>query len=368
MEGLATLQNKQISYHTKAVGVTFEGRQEVLATLKPTTPLRLVREPENEYDPNAVAIEANVDGWKPVGYIAANNNTTLAKEMDGGTSTKVSVSSITGGDEKNYGLNILISYRATNLNLKRLIPDIGTGYVMFDEANHAYYDEEGNQMISGSLFEKAHKPVANLFFPAKATAKAIDCKPNQVTDLWNLHGELAMQYGTLIHKGLEVYFDNSKLMKKIDQNKDRVHHPSNFMPHAIGHIVSQYINSKDKDFHGKVQPELFVRAGNRCGYVDLLEEATTGHILHDYKFIKELKVVNYKGYGKYNDYTLQQNFYREILEDNGLTIKKMVLDTYSNNVWSEVPVELVKLEKIVQKKPTIIGEGSDDWLEQSDLH
>lgn len=355
---LATLTKKEISYHTKAVGVTFEGRQEVLALLTEDTPLRLVREPENEYDPNAIAIEAKLDEWKPVGYIAMLKNQTLANEMDAGTSINCTLSSVTGGEDKNLGLNIAIKYKPTNLNLKRLIPDIGEGYVMYDEANHVYYDEEGKQMISGSLFEAENKPAVNLFFPAKATAKAADCKPNDVTDLWNLHGELASGYGTLIHKGLEAYFNNYVLMRKIDQNKGRPHVASNFMPAAIGKIVDSYLATHDTELVYRAKPELFVRAGNKCGFIDLLEDTNGTYTIHDYKFIKELKTIKYKVYGTLNNYTLQQNFYREILEANKLNVDKMVLDVYTGGEWKEVPVKKVTLIDVVKEKPKVIGDDS----------
>lgn len=360
---LATLTKKEISYHTKAVGVTFEGRQDTLAMLKEDTPLRLVREPENEYDPNAIAIEAKLDEWKPVGYIAMLKNQILANEMDAGTHVTCKLASVTGGEDKNLGLNIFIKYKPTNLNLKRLIPDIGEGYVMYDEANHTYYDEQGKQMISGSLFEAEHKPAVNLFFPAKATAKAVDCKPNEVTDLWDLHGELASDYGTLIHKGLEAYFNNYDLMQKIDKTKDRIHVASNFMPAAIGKIVDSYLAEHDKDLVKRSRAELFVRAGNRCGYIDLLEDNNGTFTIHDYKFIKELKAIKYKVYGTLNNYTLQQNFYREILEANDMPVGKMVLDVYTGGEWKEVPVKPVTLIEIVKEETKVIGDDNGEWGE-----
>ena len=41
------------SFHTKLAGVTFEGRQELLESLEPGTPLRLERQPDNPHDYNA---------------------------------------------------------------------------------------------------------------------------------------------------------------------------------------------------------------------------------------------------------------------------------------------------------------------------
>lgn len=48
--------------HTKIVGTTFEGRQDLLAEckLQGVTELRLVPDPHNRFDCNAIAIEANI--------------------------------------------------------------------------------------------------------------------------------------------------------------------------------------------------------------------------------------------------------------------------------------------------------------------
>ncbi len=44
------------SFHTKIVGVSFEGRQDLVAGLQLGHELTLERQPENPYDPNAIAV------------------------------------------------------------------------------------------------------------------------------------------------------------------------------------------------------------------------------------------------------------------------------------------------------------------------
>ena len=43
-------------FHTKLAGVSFEGRQDVIAGLRADAPLELRREPDNPYDANAIAV------------------------------------------------------------------------------------------------------------------------------------------------------------------------------------------------------------------------------------------------------------------------------------------------------------------------
>ena len=336
----------KFSYFSKAVGVTFDDRQETIASLAGNARLKLRREPDNPYDANAIAIDALVGkGWKPVGYIAKDKNEHLAKEMDNGTKCGVELTEVTGGGDKNYGLNIAVSYEpAGELNLVRLVPDIGTGYVMFDEDNHRYFDEDGNQMISGSVFESNHKPEVNFSYAAKAMAKNTGAKADDILELWGENRDLSAAYGTAVHKGLEVYFKNHELMKQLDSSKERPHTAVTYMPREIGNIVDKYLADKPSDFADRSSAEVFVRHGNRCGFIDLLEEGTDGLVMHDYKFIKQLKNIKYTTYGTHPAYSLQQNFYREVLEANGHKVKAMLLDTYVDGEWQTVEVKRIKLE------------------------
>ena len=338
----------RISYFTKAVGVTFEDRQSSIARMPATAKLKLRREPNNEYDANAIAIDSLIDNeWLPIGYIAKEKNKRLAEEMDKGTKVKVSLSEVTGGiDDKALGVNIAIEYEhAGETQLEEIIPVIGTGYVMFDRVNHIYFDEEGNQMISGSKYEDMYSPDVDFSYAAKAMSKSTGIKPDMILDLWKENGNLSAEYGTAMHQGMEMYFKSHQLMKQLDGAKERPHTATTYMPQAVGEVVDQYIADRDEGFADRCSPEVFVRYGNRCGYVDLIEQDDKQVIdLHDYKFIKQLKRVKYQHYGTHNKYTLQQNFYREIIEANGYKVRSMTLDIYKDGSWEKSPVERIKLE------------------------
>ncbi|MFA5843352.1 MAG: single-stranded-DNA-specific exonuclease RecJ [Coriobacteriia bacterium] len=98
------------AFHTKLAGVTFEGRQEVVARLLPGTPLRLVRESENPHDGNACAL-ADPHGDR-VGYCNRRLAAVLAPLIDAGVEYDVSVADVTGGGEgTSLGVNVLIERR-----------------------------------------------------------------------------------------------------------------------------------------------------------------------------------------------------------------------------------------------------------------
>jgi len=91
---------------SKVVGTTF--RDDVdLSKLKVGDDLILVREKDNQYDPNAVAIYANFDDKaKQIGYVKRELAQDMAKLMDAGEVMVGEITQITGGhDGQNHGVN-----------------------------------------------------------------------------------------------------------------------------------------------------------------------------------------------------------------------------------------------------------------------
>ena len=103
---------KEVNYHSKIVGTTFENRQDILAHLEGSESLRVRREPENQYDQRAVAVDVNIKGkWYPVGYIAKDKNKDIAEALDAGREVEIKISEVTGGDkDKNLDMNICLKY------------------------------------------------------------------------------------------------------------------------------------------------------------------------------------------------------------------------------------------------------------------
>ena len=93
--------------HSKVVGVSFEGRQDIIANVVEGDSLILEREPSNAFDPNAIKVM-----WqgKCIGYISRDLARDLSDRMDKGFEYEVKVSETTGGnlDRPNRGVNIEI--------------------------------------------------------------------------------------------------------------------------------------------------------------------------------------------------------------------------------------------------------------------
>lgn len=99
-----------MEFYMKAAGVTFEGRQRVVAGLKVGQELRFVPDPSNPYDNHAVKI-MTLSGVQ-VGFIPKEQNYTIFNNLMHGNGTyRVYVSAITGGGfNSSYGCNMRVIY------------------------------------------------------------------------------------------------------------------------------------------------------------------------------------------------------------------------------------------------------------------
>ena len=122
-------------FNTKVVGVTFENRQSLLAHLETGVELSLRRQPDNEFDSNAIAV-TTLDGTQ-LGFLNRHLACRLAPVMDEGIVYDAAVSAVTGGPatgdendtrhpgplgvrdpgvvDRSYGVNIVV--RRTDLDL-----------------------------------------------------------------------------------------------------------------------------------------------------------------------------------------------------------------------------------------------------------
>ncbi len=93
------------AFHTKIVGVSFEGRQDVAAGLRVDAALELVRQPDNPFDPNAIAVHF---GALQIGFISRGIATHVAPHIDAGVRYAARVASLTGGGDKHFGVNVFV--------------------------------------------------------------------------------------------------------------------------------------------------------------------------------------------------------------------------------------------------------------------
>ncbi|HEV8021396.1 MAG TPA: DEAD/DEAH box helicase, partial [Candidatus Lustribacter sp.] len=97
---------ESFGFNTKIVGVTFEGRQDLIGGLEPGHELELVRQPENAFDPNAVAVHF---GRLQLGFVRKQIAARIAPNIDAGERYRAEVRHITGGGTRSVGVNIWVT-------------------------------------------------------------------------------------------------------------------------------------------------------------------------------------------------------------------------------------------------------------------
>nr|DAF21509.1 MAG TPA: ATP dependent helicase [Caudoviricetes sp.] len=346
---------KEVNYHSKIVGTTFENRQDILAHLEGNESLRVRREPENQYDPRAVAVDVDIKGkWYPVGYIAKDKNKDIAESLDAGREVEIKISEITGGDKgKNLGMNICLKYEkevsepisdATNdptasqapqsVNLKN--PTVYKSKVLGREITvgvdngHIYLPH----YMSGSRFprkffkqftDEDKERVLDYYEREK------DVKREEVEKTWEMKADIATGYGTAIHAAVELYYNHHKVGDKI-KGKDGVNKAYSKNP-FFAHIVKSLVEDLGP---GRFLAEEFIwHEGLRfCGAIDILEVVDKNTvIIHDEKtndsVLKKVYQEKDSPFKKdvdntqLGEYWLQLSFYAYILKQYGINVKEL---------------------------------------------
>nr|DAW55329.1 MAG TPA: ATP dependent helicase [Caudoviricetes sp.] len=360
---------KEVNYHSKIVGTTFENRQDILAHLEGSESLRVRREPENQYDTRAVAVDVDIKGkWYPVGYIAKDKNKDIAEALDAGREVEIKISEVTGGDKgKNLGMNICLKYEkevsepisdATNdptASQRGLKTDSAQADSLSDERtmnlkNPTVYKSKvlGREITVGVDNGHIYLPhyMSGSRFPRKFFKQFTDEDKERVLDYyerekdvkredvektWEMKADIATGYGTAVHAAMELYYNHHKVGDKI-KGKDGVNKAFSKNP-FFAHIVKTFIEDLGP---GNYLAEQFIwHEGLRfCGAIDLLEVVDKNTVIvHDFKTNDSVTKRVYQEKDspfkkdvdntQLGEYWLQLSFYAYILKQYGINTKEL---------------------------------------------
>jgi hypothetical protein len=254
--------SKLFKYNSKLVGVTFEGRQAIISTLKGNEPLRVRREAENEYDPNAVAVDVKVgEELLPIGYIAKDKNLEIAKSLDAGIPVEIKLASLTGGDGKSFGVNIELQYQeapkdapakvaaptekavvkptkeqmqnvlayltqVVNKSGKKTVEPTMYNSVLLGQ-NIELQEVNGHKRLEGYLSGSKFPEQFYAEFDKKQILDAIkkkhslsDKEIEQIQAMWDINSLSSTNFGNAIHYAMENYDRNYVLGDKIKSVKE----------------------------------------------------------------------------------------------------------------------------------------------------
>lgn len=300
-------------YHSKLVGVTFEGRQKVIATLRGKEPLRVRREKDNQYDPKAVAVDVyKNDEWLPIGYIAKDKNADISRSLDAGETAYIQISDITGGGDRNYGVNISLEYklapeevkkeekaeaptkaetiRVLEYMLKALggnVPAVAltgetseyvsplTAEVINLQEVNGHKRLEG--FLSGSKFpDQFYAPFDRDGILAAIVEKyGVDAEA--VAAMWKINNEASTGYGTAVHAALENYDRNFELGDKI-KSVEVLKTKTNVGPNKalsknpfLKHLVESFHAQFGGDYERLSEVFVWDEGLKLCGSIDRLQ-------------------------------------------------------------------------------------------------
>jgi single-stranded-DNA-specific exonuclease len=171
------------AFHTKVVGVTFEGRQATLAQAKAGERLRLARDPSNPRDPHAIKV-CLADG-REVGFLRAALAARLAPAIDAGARYAATATALTGGGDRAWGLNIYVERHAawsgdTGAGEPGARPPVGPGFLDWVAARlargralPAVHRDVLGTLLDGGRVAVRHGPGRGLLAAGAAAAAAL---------------------------------------------------------------------------------------------------------------------------------------------------------------------------------------------------
>lgn len=104
--------SSQRLFFTKIAGVTYEGRQGIVARCSVGERLILIREPNNPFDEGAIKVlrlNGEQLGFIPAHVSRGGDTSGLAYQMDRGEKFQCRIKDLSGGGDKNLGVNIEIT-------------------------------------------------------------------------------------------------------------------------------------------------------------------------------------------------------------------------------------------------------------------
>ena len=149
------------SFFTKIVGVSFEGRQNTVATLEPEEELSLVRDRENPYDSQAIQVVRS--SGEQVGFIRKQIAGVLAPLMDSGVVYKARVMQVTGDAKTSRGANIIVERISDENTVDAAAEEIAKIRRSYAECSYSDLTEKIRAKLIGSYdFLPAQKAALDL--------------------------------------------------------------------------------------------------------------------------------------------------------------------------------------------------------------
>lgn len=336
-----------IATEVKVVGLSFNHVRE---QLKQGDRVRLVAEPDNKYDPNALEVQT-LDGVH-LGYVGKKDPLRmkmLAKARQEEVTLPVLIANyheegddilwddVEEGDLVQLWLRAYSRTPIEDSSFEEIESFTGE-QVMWSEYQHICTDMQGNELLGGSTYAAQFEKEFDKENIAEAYAKKNSFLKQQVIEYWNSLGVVSQDYGTSIHTALEHY---SRFYRMVGHEKalPRQTH--------LREAVKAFLEVSD--FENCIPEPLItdVEKG-MSGWVDNLRLVGKNEVIvEDYKTNTFNKPSDYdtKWGAKLKNYHHQLNFYGTILENQGYTVKGLVVWHWHEGQWNKHELEFNKVKE-----------------------
>jgi hypothetical protein len=210
--------------------------------------------------------------------------------------------------------------------------------VLWSEYLHICTDLKGNELMGGSTYASLNEKEFDSDRIAEAWAKKNKLDKDDVLDYWNDLKLISQEYGTSVHRAMELYCKHWEKMGH-EEALPRVPH--------LKEAVKKYL--KVSDFKNCIAEPLItdVEKG-MSGWIDTLrfiDDKTV--IIEDYKTntFKDDKSYYSKWPSKLKLYKRQFDYYGTILENHGYTVKGSVLWHWHEGKWNKHKLEFNKVKE-----------------------
>lgn len=200
------------------------------------------------------------------------------------------------------------------------------GEVYYDKLAHVYTNEAGEVYLSGSTYAESFRKPFDKQGIAEAMAKKIGVDPSTIIDMWELKSQVSREFGTVIHKGLQLYEQYGELATKLGKTTNIHDHP------VINNAIKSFYDAHKGE---KAISEVLVvdHEAKHAGQIDrLLLTGDKKCRIQDFKtnvdIMKDLPIL-----------WKQLEFYRDIMKSAGWGVEGMDIFHF-NGTWKEYVYEL----------------------------
>lgn len=319
----------------KVVGLSF---RHVTEKLEVGDRVKLVPEPDNKYDPNALSVQT-LNGEK-LGYVGKKDPLRL-RMLEQANKEEVTLpvlvvnyhkegedklwDSVEGGDMVQLWLRALSKTPIEDTTFTEIESFTGEP-VLWSEYLHVCTDMQGNELMGGSTYAAQFDKEFNQDSTARAYAKKNDLDPEVVKSYWESLGKTSMNYGTAIHTALEHYCKHFKVFG---------HEKSLPRQTPLREAVKAFLRKSDFD-NCIAEPLITDTEKGMSGWIDCLRFHGDKEVtIEDYKTNTFNRPEDYiaKWPLKLKTYKRQLRFYGTILHNHGYKVNGLTVWHYHEGEW-----------------------------------